>query len=303
MATLWGIDLGGTKIEGVVLPDYQSLQPICRIRVPTQAERGYEHVLGQIDLLVKEMVGHAGERPGVIGFGTPGITDPKSGLMKNSNTQALNGRPLRDDLCERLGMKAVLANDANCFALAEAVYGAGQGAGSVFGVIMGTGVGGGIVIDGRVVSGAQGIAGEWGHNVLDPDGEHCSCGKRGCVETVLSGPGLERFYRRRSGRSLKLPEIVDLARQGEDENAVETLNRLVTFFGQGLSVVVNILDPEIVVLGGGVGNVDELYTGGVESLASWVFNDSLQTRLVRPLLGDSAGGFGAAQLAKGYLEG
>ena len=296
MGTLWGIDLGGTKIEGVVLPDALSTEPICRMRVPTEAENGYDHVLGQIARLVDLMRSEVGSGPEAIGFGTPGVTDPKSGRLKNSNTQALNGMLLRDDLSDKLGVQAVLANDANCFALAEATYGAGKGAGTVFGVIMGTGVGGGIVIDGKIIGGAQGIAGEWGHNVLDPDGEYCSCGKRGCVETVLSGPALERFYRRRSGRSLRLPEIVELARAKEDESAIETLDRLISLVGQGLSVVVNILDPDVIVLGGGVGNVAELYSAGSESLARWVFNDSLQTKVVRPLLGDSAGVFGAAQL-------
>jgi predicted NBD/HSP70 family sugar kinase len=292
---LWGIDLGGTKIEGVVLPDLTSTEPLVRHRIPTEASGGYEHILSRVTSLIAEMEKASGLRCPSVGLGGPGTLDPKTAVMRNCNTTALNGKPLPQDLSTALGRPVVYANDANCFALAEAKLGAGVGFETVFGVIMGTGVGGGIVVDGRVLNGAQGIAGEWGHNVLDPDGFPCYCGKRGCVETVLSGPALERHYSSLSGRPLRLPEIVDGSRNG-DEAAVQTIKHLTAKFGQAISVVVNILDPDVVILGGGVGNIDELYTDGVSALADWAFNSCLETKVVRPKLGDSAGVFGAAHL-------
>jgi predicted NBD/HSP70 family sugar kinase len=292
----WGVDLGGTKIEGVVLPPAESAEPLYRLRVPTERERGYEHVRRNIVGLVERMVLEVGERPQAVGFGTPGTLDPATQTLKNSNTTCLIGQPLQRDLAADLGCRVELANDANCFALAEARLGAGRGAPTVFGIILGTGVGGGGVIDGRVLPGGQGIGGEWGHIVLDPDGSECYCGQRGCVETFLSGPFLETFYARRSGTSLPLGDISKRAIVGQDVAAVETINRLVTWFGRGVATVINILDPHVVVLGGGVSNVDALYTRGIEALAPWVFNDTVQTRIVRNELGDSAGVFGAAML-------
>ncbi|MGV3615078.1 MAG: ROK family protein [Fimbriimonas sp.] len=295
MSLVWGIDLGGTKIEGVALEPERFAEPRCRLRVPTEGHLGYAHIIGQIERLVREMEVATGERrPAVIGIGTPGTTDPGTGLMKNCNTTALNGMPLGRDLVAALGCDVVLANDANCFALAEARLGAAQGADVVFGVILGTGVGGGLVVGGRVLGGAQGIAGEWGHNILEPEGTPCYCGLRGCVETVLAGPSLERFYAEKSGERRRLPEI--LARVDVDTHAAATKARLIDQFGRALAVVVNIVDPDVIVLGGGVGNVAALQTEGRESLARWVFNDGLRTELRAPTLGDSAGVFGAAML-------
>jgi fructokinase len=293
---LWGIDLGGTKIEGVVLKDAESAETVCRTRIPTDAERGYEHIVTQIGRLVNLIEETTGEQAPAIGVGTPGAVDPFTGLMKNCNTTALNGRPLLADLRQLLNIEVAIANDANCFALAEAQLGAARGAEVVFGVILGTGVGGGLVVHQKAIEGNQGIAGEWGHNLLEPDGEPCYCGKVGCVETVLAGPWLEKFYSRKSGQSLRLPAILEAARAGTDKSAVQTLDRLIQKFGEGLSVVVNILDPDVVVLGGGVGNVNELYQEGVASLSKYVFNSELKTQVVRPMLGDSAGVFGAAHL-------
>lgn len=293
--TLWGIDLGGTKIEGVVLPGPTSTQPIRRLRIPTEAHLGYRHIVervGHLLDLLEEATGAACPR---LGIGTPGSVDPATGKMKNCNTTCLNGQPLPADLAAMVRRDVAVANDANCFALAETRLGAGRGSGCVFGVIMGTGVGGGLVIDGKVLTGAQGIAGEWGHNVLEPNGYPCYCGKRGCVETVLSGTGLQRYYAGLTGVDKKLPEIVSAAREGEPE-ARETMQRLVAKFGEGLSVVVNIVDPDVIVLGGGVGNIDELYRDGVEALKAWTFNLTPHVQVVRPLLGDSAGVFGAAHL-------
>lgn len=296
METYWGIDLGGTKIEGVVLPP-GSTEPICRHRIDTQSELGYQHIVSRIRVLVQEIEQKSGiGRPEFIGFGTPGAMEPSTGLMKNCNTTCLNGQPLPSDIEAAVERKAIVANDANCFALAEAVLGAGRGAESVFGVIMGTGVGGGIVINGRVLNGAQGIAGEWGHNVLIPDGEPCYCGKRGCVERVLAGPALQRYYKSLTGEYKTLKEIVGHVET--DLDAKKTVDRLIHYFGMGISVVINILDPEIVVLGGGVGNIAALYTDGIVSASKYVFNSQMHTKIVPPQLGDSAGVFGAAMLTR-----
>ncbi|HLI94401.1 MAG TPA: ROK family protein, partial [Puia sp.] len=208
---LWGIDLGGTKIEGVILPSVHEPRPLVRTRIDTEAAKGYEHVIGQLHRLVQEMERQSGLQPRAIGIGTPGILDPSLHVMKNCNTVILNGKPLRDDLAAKLGIRVELANDANCFALAETHWGVVKAekpdAAVVFGIIMGTGVGGGIVLDGKIWAGRHGIAGEWGHNYLDDSGGPCYCGKAGCVETVISGPATERFYARLAGKTLKLREI------------------------------------------------------------------------------------------------
>lgn len=296
MSAIWGIDLGGTKIEGVVLPDAVSPEPLCRLRIPTEAEKGYTHILNQVAHLVEQLAQASGERPQRIGIGTPGTFDPYLSAMKNCNTTALNGKNLPKDLSDKLGVEVVIANDANCFALAEATLGAAKGAAVVFGVIMGTGVGGGIVINGKVWNGAQGIAGEWGHNSLDDTAEPCYSGIRGCVESFISDPALEKFYAQQSGTVRKLPEIVQRFEQGIDASATATMRRLCHYFGRALATVVNILDPDAIVLGGGVGNIALLYTEGVAELKKYVFNHRLDTQILKPLLGDSAGVFGAAML-------
>ena len=288
-----GIDLGGTKTEGIVLNPAGC--ELLRRRYRTPQAEGYSAVLSTIVSLARELEQSVDENCSV-GIGTPGVISPADGSLRNSNTACLIGKPIVADLARELGRPVRVENDANCFALAEARLGAGQGAPTVFGIILGTGVGGGVVIDGRVLPGGQGIGGEWGHIVLDPDGSECYCGQRGCVETFLSGPFLETFYARRSGSSLPLGDISKRAIVGQDVAAVETINRLVTWFGRGVATVINILDPHVVVLGGGVSNVDALYTRGIEALAPWVFNDTVQTRIVRNELGDSAGVFGAAML-------
>jgi fructokinase len=298
---LWGIDLGGTKIEGAVLDASKPEKVLFRSRLPTEAEKGYHHVVNQIARLVQMMEQHLGYRPRQIGIGTPGTLDPQSLLLKNSNSTVLNGQPLKTDLEKVLQMDVFMANDANCFALAETRMGVVRNkfpqAKVVFGVIMGTGVGGGIVVDGHVLNGLQGIAGEWGHNCLDDSGGVCYCGKIGCVEKVIAGPALESYYAHRTGTRRPLKEIQQLADEQMDVHALETLDRLTHFFGKALSVVVNILDPDVIVVGGGVGNIDVLYSAGVESLRKHVFNTRLETPVVKPLLGDSAGVFGAAFLA------
>lgn len=295
---IWGIDLGGTKIEGAVLPSLNDTDVIVRERIPTEGEKGYEHILSQIKLLVDKMKAGSGMAPERIGFGTPGVLDPVLHTMKNSNSTALNGKPLKKDLEALLGIPVELANDANCFALAETTWGVvkekAPQARVVFGIIMGTGVGGGIVIDGRIWNGKHGIAGEWGHNFLDESGGPCYCGKTGCVEKIIAGPSLQHFYKSISGSEKSLREIV--ADAATDEYAQQTLDRLYDMFGKAVSVVVNILDPDVVVIGGGVGNIDGLYTKGKEALAKYIFNNRVDVAILKPALGDSAGVFGAAAL-------
>ncbi|MGQ9805518.1 MAG: ROK family protein [Chlorobiales bacterium] len=293
---LWGIDLGGTKIECAVLENPTSTLTRARKRIPTEAEKGYEHILSQIKRLIDDVAKEVGSEPTKVGIGTPGTLEPSTQTLKNSNTVCLNGKPLKRDLEEMLGLPIEIANDANCFALAEARLGAAKSASVVFGVIMGTGVGGGIVANGKVLNGKHGIAGEWGHNPLEENGEQCYCGKRGCVETVLSGVWLERFYQKQSGQTRKLKDIVERHLCGEDIHATITVNRLTENFGKAISTVINILDPDIIVLGGGVGNIDLLYSDGVEATKRYIFNHTLETGIVKPLLGDSAGVFGAAML-------
>lgn len=299
-SSLWGIDMGGTKIEGVILKSADDPKVLFRDRVPTEAFKGYDNILSQVKKLVDMMCDFAGTLPTKIGVGTPGVNDPKLGTMKNCNTVVMNGKPMKQDLEKLLGLSLEMANDADCFALAETRLGVVKdkfpNSRVVFGVILGTGVGGGIVVDGRPLIGLHGIAGEWGHNFLHESGGACYCGKTGCVETVISGPSLERYYFNETGNKKTLKEIVGLAESQIDPIAQGTVTRLVEYFGIGLSVIINILDPDVVVIGGGVGNIDLLYDRGIDSVRKYVFNHGLDTPIVKPSLGDSAGVFGAAYL-------
>ncbi|MBL7827529.1 MAG: ROK family protein [Saprospiraceae bacterium] len=296
----WGIDLGGTKIEGAILEGTENPAVTHRLRIPTEAHLGYEHIVNQVVKLVDMLKEASGRVPHSIGIGHPGTLDPNTGFIKNANTTALIGKPFNVDLEARLGIPVKLANDANCFAVAEALIGAGVDFNPkpevVFGVIMGTGVGGGLVVRGKVINGKQGIAGEWGHNFLDESGGPCYCGKVGCVETVFSGPALERFYASVSGQKLPLKDIVARAESGDDAYAVQTMDRLIHFFGKAIAVVINIVDPDLIVIGGGVGNIDRLYTDGVQEAKKHLFNTRIDTIFRKPKLGDSAGVFGAALL-------
>ncbi|MBA4167396.1 MAG: ROK family protein [Chitinophagaceae bacterium] len=298
--SLWGIDLGGTKIEGVVLRSMSDPTPIVRTRVDTEATKGYEHVIHQIKKLVGMMESQSALTAEHIGFGTPGVLDPILQTMKNCNSTNLNGRQLKKDIEEALRIPIETANDANCFALAETKWGIvkqkAPEAKLVFGIIMGTGVGGGIVMNGTVWNGCHGIAGEWGHNFLDESGGPCYCGKVGCVEKVISGPALQDYYASISGEKIKLKEIVSRYENGKDNYAVKTMDRLIHFFGKAISVVANIIDPDVFVIGGGVGNIDLLYERGTESLKQFIFNNRLDVKILKPSLGDSAGVFGAAAL-------
>ncbi len=290
---LWGVDLGGTKVEGAIVDTAQTGRARWRVRVPTESQRGYDHILGQTRKLIEQLEAASGlERPDVIGFGTPGTVEPATGTMKNCNTVCLNGRPLSADLSATLGVTV------KCLALAEATLGAARGKGVVVALILGTGVGSGIVVHGRVLEGLHGIAGEWGHNPLCGEAAPCYCGRRGCVETVISGPALERFYRAQTGEAVPLPDIAARAAGGEVA-ARATLERLRDKFGEAIAAVINILDPDAIVIGGGVGNVAALYDGETrQAVLRHLFNPQLRTEFLRPLLGDSAGVFGAALLAR-----
>jgi predicted NBD/HSP70 family sugar kinase len=294
---LWGIDLGGTKIECAVI---DAGKIIIRKRLPTEAEKGYPHILSQIYTLINEVSAELGEKPTNIGFATPGVLDPETQRMKNCNTISMNGQPMHRDLEKTLGVEIKLANDANCFALAESLLGVGTQYPKmevIFGVIMGTGVGGGLIVHDKIIEGVHGIAGEWGHNVLEENGEPCYCGKRGCVETVISGVALEKFYQKISGKKLKLKQIVGNYEAKTDVCAEMTIERLLEFYGRAISTLINILDPNLIIIGGGVGNIDVLYSEGFERVSKNVLNPGkLKTAIRKPLLGDSAGVFGAALL-------
>lgn len=293
----WGIDLGGTKIEGVVLDENDKV--LARRRIPTERAGGYQHIISRIELLLRQLSEVTGHQPQRIGIGVPGTIDPSTGLMKNANTVVLNGQPLVKDLEKKLGISVRLANDANCFAVAEATMGcvpdAYPDAKVVFGVILGTGTGGGLVIDGKILAGAQGIGGEWGHMFLDHSAGHCYCGRVGCVEAIISGPALERYYAGLAGQTKNMREIVVLARKG-DAAAQATMARFYHFFAKGIANVINVLDPDVVLLGGGLGQIEALYTHGVPKVVDFLFNPRMDTKFLRPKLGDSAGVFGAAKL-------
>jgi predicted NBD/HSP70 family sugar kinase len=297
--TLWGIDLGGTKIEAAIVDARNPQQAVQRIRLATEARHGYEHIIDRVREAVESLERESGlERPLVIGVGTPGAVDPSTGVLKNSNTVCLNGRPLGADLDAALGVETRLANDANCFALAEATLGAARGRDVVLGLILGTGVGSGIVVNGNVLHGRHGIAGEWGHNPMRGESTPCYCGRLGCVETVISGPALERYYYEAGRLNATLPEIARRA-DGGDANAIVTIERLVDKFSEAIAAVINILDPDAIVVGGGVGQTERLYAPETRDvIRRHLFNPELRTEILRPALGDSAGVFGAALLGE-----
>ncbi|HVX39050.1 MAG TPA: ROK family protein [Gemmatimonadaceae bacterium] len=290
-----GIDLGGTKIEGIVMN--RDGQIVARKRVATP--RGYAPTLDAITSLVRELDESAGERC-TVGIGIPGAVTP-AGIVKNANSTALIGEPLPTDLEQRLGRPVRLMNDANCFAISEAADGAAAGADVVFGVILGTGVGGGIVVGGRCLEGPNRIAGEWGHNPLPwmTDAEHpgpvCYCGKRGCIETFLSGPGFERDFAEATRTQLSSPAIVAAAEAG-DPAAGAALDRYVDRLARGLASVINVLDPDVIVLGGGMSNLPRLAQRTSEALPAYVFSDSVNTITLKNVHGDSSGVRGAAWL-------
>jgi len=289
-----GIDLGGTKIEGVLLDDEHKV--IVRKRVPTRRSQGYRAILGRIVDLITELQGHAGPEKVTIGICTPGAIDPNTNRLKNSNTLCLIGQPLWDDLEQAVGQSVAMDNDANCFALAEAKLGAAKGKAVVFGVILGTGVGGGIVINGQIHHGHLNIAGEWGHHTLYPNGRDCYCGRKGCVETYISGPALERSWKKKTGQAQPLPEIIDRLTYQDTAQALAWKTEFLTNFGMALANVIDILDPDLIVLGGGVSNIPFLYNEGIKTVYRHVFSSQVDTPILKNELGDSGGVFGAALL-------
>jgi len=302
-----GVDLGGTKIEAVLLGSDGSVE--FRIRTPTP-ENDYAATLAEIKKLVEEVEANHADRTIAlpVGVGTPGAISRKTGCIKNSNNTCLNGQPLQQDLSQVLGRKVVTANDADCFALSEAVDGAGADASVMFGVILGTGVGGGICVNHRLVQGANSITGEWGHNrlsLMDQEmpataipARRCSCGMLNCVETWLSGPSFQRRYQELTAKKLTPPEIVSAAESGM-ETANDYLEQYCRLLALALANVINLLDPEIIVLGGGMSNIDRLYQRVPVYLSDYVFTDQIETRLVKARFGDSSGVRGAAWLNGG----
>ena len=292
-----GIDLGGTKIEIIALND--NGVELIRKRVATP-KNNYQNILSTISNLITS-VEHSLKQQGSIGIGTPGALSPVTGQMRNSNSICLNGKSVKNDLEKLLQRQIRIQNDANCFALSEAMDGAAAAYDIVFGVIVGTGTGAGVVINGRVLTGPNAIAGEWGHNPLpwpvddERPGPDCYCGKQGCIETFLSGPAMEVDYFQHTQAHLNSSGIVNKAEQG-DEQAELCLLRYEDRMARSLSHVINILDPDVIVLGGGMSNIKRLYKNIPEKWGQYIFSDSVCTQLVAPVFGDSSGVRGAAWL-------
>ena len=292
-----GIDLGGTKIEGIAIDEGGVERE--RLRIPTP-KGDYGAVIKAVTSLVLDIEKDRGAK-GSVGVGIPGAISPATGLVKNANTIELIGHPLDKDLSRALDREVRVANDANCFALSEATDGAGAGGQVVFGVIVGTGVGGGIVVDGRVLTGSHAIAGEWGHNPLawprddERPGHPCFCGRPGCNESFLAGPSLSRDHRLATGQDVKAPEIATRAESG-DAQALATMARYEDRMARALAVIINVLDPDFVVLGGGVSNISRLYREVPLLLPKYVFSDKVTTPIVKAKFGDSSGVRGAAWL-------
>jgi len=283
-----GVDLGGTKTEIIVLD--KNLKILQRKRVPTP-QIDYQKIIDTIVTLVLDASQNISDFS--LGICCPGAISKQTGLIKNSNTQCLIGKSLKTDLENKLEKNISIENDANCFTIAESKMGAGIEFDLVFGVIMGTGVGGGIVINNILHSGKNNIAGEWGHHTLHQNGNSCYCGKSGCVETYISGPYLEKRWNQLTGLTQSMPEIItnfdiDIGKKWKDE--------FLENFGYGLANVIDILDPDVIILGGGLSNIDFLYTEGKESIYSKVFSDIIETPILKNNLGDSSGVFGAALL-------
>jgi fructokinase len=283
-----GVDLGGTKTEIIVLDE--NLNVIERKRVPTP-QNNYDEIIHTIINLVSDVSQSISDFS--LGVCCPGAISKQTGVIKNSNTQCLIGKSLKEDLENKLQKNISIENDANCFTIAESKLGAGIGFDLVFGVIMGTGVGGGIVIDNTLHSGRTNIAGEWGHHTLHQNGNSCYCGKNGCVETYISGPSLEKRWNQLTGLTQTMPEIIE---NFDNSIGKQWKNEFLENFGHGMANVIDILDPDVIILGGGLSNIDFLYDEGKESIYSKVFSDMIETPILKNNLGDSSGVFGAALL-------
>jgi fructokinase len=287
-----GVDLGGAKTEIALLSP--AGETLLRRRVPTPVREGYGAVLENTASLIRETAANLPPRSDYsLGVGIPGAISPTTGLVQNANSTCLIGHPLQEDLQRALGRPLAMENDANCFALAESRAGAGLGFEMVFGVIMGSGCGGGLCLHGQARKGPHAIAGEWGHVSVDPLGATCYCGNRGCVETKISGSGVEAAFTAETGRRLPMRDIVSGARNG-DAQCAAVFTRFLDDFGRCLAGLIGVLDPDAVVLGGGLSNINELYELGVERVRAHAFHADLRTPILKNELGDSAGVFGAA---------
>jgi fructokinase len=296
-----GIDLGGTKIEALLLDPTGQICQRRRIATPRGGAREtqYQAIVDAVTDLIRTMGRHIPHAsPHTIGIGIPGTLHGKTGLVQNANTTCLIGRPFQQDLETALqGRPVGMENDANCFALAEACSGAGQGHALVFGIIMGTGCGGGLSINGKIHSGGHRIAGEWGHFSVDPKGTICYCGNPGCVETKISGGGVENSYHATYGRRLTMKQITQGFR--EDDTGCRTIfEQFIDDYGRCVGGLISLLDPDAVILGGGLSNIDELYTLGLERVRRYAFHEGIETPIVKNHLGDSAGVFGAAWIGR-----
>jgi len=291
-----GIDLGGTKTEVILLASNGHV--LWRQRRPTNRSDGYDAILSIVAEMINEAAALLSHRTNfTVGIGIPGSIDSSTNLVRNANSTCLIGHPLQSDIERLIGRPVRIRNDADCFTLAECHLGAGRGYGLVFGVIMGTGCGGGICINGEVREGPHRIAGEWGHQSMVPDGAECYCGNRGCVETLISGSGVENAFFNEYGHHLTMDEIVTQARTG-DEQCKKTFDHFLDDFGRCLGGLISILDPDAIVLGGGLSNIDELYSKGIEKVKNYAFHDKLCTPILKNQLGDSAGVFGAAWIGQ-----
>jgi fructokinase len=283
-----GIDLGGTKTETIILDQFG--HEVYRDRIMTNQERGYDFIVHRLAEAYSKAVTVINGSPHTFGIGTPGSVSGKTGLMKNSNTLCLNGKPFVKDLQNLINKTVAIENDANCFAMAEASVGAGVGKQVVFGIIMGTGCGGGFVIGGNVLRGLQNLSGEWGHTTIDPNGPLCYCGKKGCVETYISGTGISNRYFDLTGKRLPAIHILE----SSQESAMQVKELFFEQFGRALSNVINSIDPDVIILGGGLSNYMPLYDEGIERVKKYVFSDELITPILKNKTGDSAGVIGAA---------
>lgn len=290
-----GIDLGGTKIEGIILDDH--LEEVYRTRILTDQEKGYEELLQKLKNMYFELCSKIDPHPHTFGIGTPGSISKQTGLVKNCNIVCMNGKNFTEDFENLINRKIIRQNDSNCFAFAESKLGAGKDKKSVFGIILGTGVGGGYVYKDKLIPGRQSLMGEWGHTIINSIGEKCYCGKIGCIETYISGRGVERKYYEATMEKIPMEEIVKNYRLG-DTNAKLIMSDFFTYFGKACSNLIAILDPDIIVIGGGLSNIDELYVLGVNKVKDYIFNDTLLTPIVKNKLGDTAGVIGAALLGK-----
>ena len=288
-----GIDLGGTKIEGILLND--NGEEIKRYRLPTPANEGYHAIMQEIYKMVNHLELIAGS-PCSVGIGTPGSISKQNGKLRNSNTICLNNQPFKQDIEFVLDRECRIENDANCFALSEAIDGSGKDSSIVFGIILGTGVGGGIVVNKTLLSGHHHIAGEWGHNVLYDDGPTCYCGKSGCVETFLSGPGLIKNYRHTNSHYFSSAQHLFDSADAGNKDALITRNHFIENLAKALATVINIIDPDIIVFGGGLSNNQSLYELTKKQLGRFVFSDFFETLLCQNTHGDSSGVRGAAWL-------